>query len=50
MPNGLRVAITDLADVEEPLYTLYADAACTQTFEGEWDVNTDLTIYVKWGE
>ena len=50
VPNGLRVAITDLADVEEPLYTLYADAACTQTFEGEWDVNTDLTIYVKWGE
>ena len=50
VPNGLRVAITDLADVEEPLYTLYADAACTQTFEGEWDVNSDLTIYVKWGE
>ena len=50
VPNGLQVAITDLADVEEPLYTLYADAACTQTFEDEWDVNTDLTIYVKWSE
>ena len=50
VPNGLRVAITDLADVEEPLYTLYADAACTQTFEDEWDVNSDITIYVKWGE
>ena len=50
VPKGLQVAISDLADVEEPLYTLYADAACTQTFEGEWDVNSDITIYVKWGE
>ena len=46
----LEAVDVDLADVEEPLYTLYADAACTQPFEDEWDVNADLTIYVKWGE
>ena len=34
---------------EESL-TLYTDSACTQIFEGEWDMNADLTVYVKWGE
>jgi hypothetical protein len=49
VPKGLQVACTSLADdYEETPYTLYTDAACTQTFEGEWDVNSDLTIYVKW--
>ena len=36
-------------EIEEP-FAVYADAACTQTFEEDWDVNADLTIYVKWGE
>ena len=47
--KGLQVAFPADYFVEES-YTLYADAACTQTFEDEWDVNADLTIYVKWGE
>ena len=47
--KGLQVAFSADYFVEES-FTLYADAACTQTFEGEWDVNTDITIYVKWGE
>ena len=46
--KGLQVAFSADYFVEES-FTLYADAACTQTFEGEWDVNADLTIYVKWG-
>ena len=49
LAKGLQVAFSTDFFVEES-FTLYADAACTRTFEGEWDVNTDLTIYVKWGE
>ena len=48
-PKGLQVAISADFFAEEP-FTLYADAACTQTFDEDWDVNSDLTIYVKWGE
>ena len=47
--KGLQVALSTDFAVEET-FTMYADAACTQTFEEEWDVNTDLTIYVKWDE
>jgi hypothetical protein len=47
--KGLQVALSPDFAVEET-FVLYADAACTQTFEEEWDVNTDLTIYVKWDE
>ena len=47
--KGLQVAIAPDYFVEET-FALYADAACTQTFEEDWDVNTDLTIYIKWGE
>ena len=47
--KGLQVAFSADYFVEES-FALYADAACTQTFEGERDVNTDLTIYVKWGK
>ena len=47
--KGLQVTFAADYFVEES-FTLYADAACTQIFEDEWDVNTDLTIYVKWGE
>ena len=47
--KGLQVTCSADYFVEE-FFALYADAACTQTFEGEWDVNADITIYVKWGE
>ena len=47
--KGLQVAFSADYFAEES-FTLYADAACTQTFEGEWDVNSDITVYVKWGE
>ena len=48
-PKGLQVAISADFSIEEP-FTLYTDAACTQPVEEEWDVDSDLTIYVKWGE
>jgi hypothetical protein len=48
LPRGLQVSVSPDWEVEE-LMTLYADKACTQIFEEEWDVNTDLTVYVKWG-
>jgi hypothetical protein len=31
-------------------FTLYTDSACTQIFEEDSNVNTDLTVYVKWDE
>ena len=49
VPKGLQVALAADFDSEET-FTVYADAACTQTFEGEWSVDTDLTLYVKWDE
>jgi hypothetical protein len=49
VPKGLQVSVSPDFSVEETM-NLYADAACTQMFDAAWDVNTDLTIYVKWGE
>ena len=49
VPCGLQVSISSYWEIEET-FAVYADAACTRTFEEEWDVNTDLTLYVKWGE
>ena len=49
VPKGLQVTFSGLADEETP-YTLYTDAECTQAFEEEADTDSDLTIYVKWGE
>ena len=47
-PVGLDISISPDFEVEE-IFTLYADADCTQLFE-DWNLDTDLTIYVKWGE
>ena len=47
VPKGLQVAIGNDWGVEET-FSVYEDAACTQPFEEEWDVNSDVTIYVKW--
>jgi hypothetical protein len=49
VPVGLQVSLAPDWEIEEP-FALYADAACTQTFESDWDVNSDLTVYVKWGK
>lgn len=49
VPCGLQLGLSPYWEIEEP-FAVYADAACTQTFEEDWDVNADLTIYVKWGE
>ena len=49
VPNGLQVAFSPDFNVEKT-YTLYTDAACTQIFEEDSNVNTDLTVYVKWDE
>ena len=48
VPRGLHVELSADFEIEET-YTVYSDAACTQT-EGDWDVNKDLTIYVKWAK
>ena len=47
VPKGLQVAFSADFDSEET-FAVYANVACTQTFEGEWSVDTDLTLYVKW--
>lgn len=47
--KGLQVSASADFDIEETC-TLYADAACTQVLEEIEDVDSDLTIYVKWGE
>ena len=47
--KGLKVAFyPDFGS--EDVFTLYADAACTQVVEGNLDVNSDVTVYVKWNE
>ena len=49
VPKGLQVSIGSDWDVEET-FSVYEDAACTQPSEEMWDVNADITIYVKWDE
>lgn len=49
LPKGLTFAISYPIDVEEN-FTVYADAACTQAFEEDTDLDADLTLYVKWSE
>lgn len=46
VPKGLQVDF--FADSEDLDFTLYADAACTQEIELNLDVDSDLTVYVKW--
>jgi hypothetical protein len=48
-PKGLKVAF--YLDFEsEDSFTLYSDAACTLVIEGDLDVNSDVTVYVKWSK
>ena len=47
VPVGLQVSLSPDWEIEET-FTLYDDAACTNPSEETWDVNSDLTVYVKW--
>ena len=47
--KGVQVAIAP-DFLTEKTFTMYADAACTQVLEGDSDVNSDLTVYIKWNE
>lgn len=48
-PRGVLFGVAAHWEIEEPV-NLYADAACTQPLEAETLVDSDLTIYVRWGE
>ena len=48
-PKGLPVGFSNDWNVEKT-FTLYADAACTQAIEEDPDVNSDVTVYIKWVE
>jgi hypothetical protein len=47
--KGLQISLCPDFTVEKS-FTLYSDAACTQILEEYPDVNSDLTVYVKWDE
>jgi hypothetical protein len=48
-PKGLAVGFA-FEWKNEKTFTMYADAACTQVIEEDPDVNSDLTVYIKWAE
>lgn len=49
VPKGLAVSLEPAPDTDET-FALYADAACTEAFAFSEDHNSDVVIYVKWGE
>lgn len=49
VPDGMLVGFSPDWDVEE-IFTVYADAACTQPFLEGIEANEDITVYIKWGE
>lgn len=48
-PKGLLVAFSAEWDIEES-FDIYADAECTQLIEDDVDLNSDMTVYIKWCE
>lgn len=49
VPKGVVAGLE--ADMStDKAFTLYTDAACTQIFKEAPDVNSDVTIYIKWDE
>ena len=50
VPKGLSGGLTPAAEYADRTFTIYTDAACTQTFEEAPDVNSDITVYIKWDE
>ena len=49
-PKGIIVGLTAVSEYADRIFTIYADAACTQTFEEAPDVNSDITVYIKWDD
>lgn len=47
--KGISVDLTPDFMVEQT-FTIYADAACTQSMEEISDVDSDITVYIKWNE
>ena len=50
VPKGLSGGLTSTAEYADRTFTIYTDAACTQMFEEAPDVNSDVTVYIKWDE
>lgn len=48
VPKGLSVSLESVLDTDEA-FALYTDAACKEPFVSE-DPDSDVTIYVTWGE
>ena len=48
-PKGLLIDFANGYSYEEE-FELFADAACTEPYDLYEDTDSDLTIYVKWGE
>ena len=49
VPKGVVAGLE--ADMStDKAFTLYTDAACTQIFKEAPDVNSDVTVYIKWDE
>lgn len=49
VPKGVVAGLE--ADMNtDKAFTLYTDAACTQIFKEAPDVNSDVTVYIKWDE
>ena len=48
-PKGLQVTFSPDFSTEKT-FTMYADATCKQAIEEVPDVNSDVTVYIKWNE
>lgn len=48
-PKGMSAGLTPDSEYYDRNFTLYADEACTQVFDTP-DVNSDVTVYIKWDE
>ena len=49
MPKGM-LAVCGTAGSFEATFEMYADAACTESYDPYMNTGSDLTIYVKWAE
>jgi hypothetical protein len=50
VPKGLAVELSPADFESTETFVMYADADCTEEFFFSEDYDSDLTIYVKWGE
>ena len=48
-PKGMKAGLMPDSEYYDRKFTMYADEACTQVF-GTPDVNSDVTVYIKWDE